>query len=152
MTLPPAPQKNQAHSIPLRLAHIQSSLPTTRLSLLESCGISASSKEATSFAFMGLECLLGRPMIVPATEIQTPVVTGKITPGRNYGGVVRRVAEFHGLVVDGEGKGEVNGANGTGGWGGEWLPAVRDLRVCGNTTRDKEIEDRDSNASGGFAS
>lgn len=111
--------------------YIQECYPNAKLSLLDACGISAASKEAISFGWMGLECLLGRPMIVPSIETQEPTICGKITPGRNYGDLLRKVADFHALR---DAKAErVNGTS--------WLPAVRDLRVKGNQTRDKERED-----------
>lgn len=110
------------------------------MSLLEACGISAASKEATSFAFMGLECILGRPMIVPSIECQDQVICGKITPGRNYGDVLDRVVEFRSLP--GKSNGFVNGNGETkANMPASWLPPVRDLRVHGNTTRDKERRD-----------
>ena len=142
-------------------------MPNTKLALLDDSGISAASKEATSFAFMGLECLLGRPMIVPCVENQDQTVNGKVTPGRNFQQLMRQVVEFWNIkdedeVIEGMGDG-VNGVghgyialkervNGVvvmedkkkeraGPGTREWLPPVRDLRVMGNTTREKELRD-----------
>ncbi|KAJ9494443.1 hypothetical protein LTR99_010792 [Exophiala xenobiotica] len=130
-------------------AYIQECFPNARLSLLDKCGITAASKEATSFAFMGLECLLGRPMIVPSIEPQEPVICGKITPGRNYGELIMKVAAFHEAWNKTASCTRANGMNGTGGTAkkvarkshASWLPAVRDLRVKDNQTRAKEQRD-----------
>jgi len=116
-------------------------MPQTKLSLLDTSGITAASKEATSFAFMGLECLLGRPLIITKIEeSKEPAVMGKITPGRNYLQIIQQVASFHqALKRDGAGastNGTSNGADSN-----SWLPAIRDLRILNNQTREKEKED-----------
>ena len=141
--------------------HIQACMPNTKLALLDDSGISAAAKEATSFAFMGLECLLGRPMIVPCVEhSQEETVNGKLTPGRNFQELLRRVVEFWNAKEGKEGidcmadgvnglHNGVNGVNGVshkekkmaGARAREWLPPVTDLRVMGNRTREKEIHD-----------
>ena len=129
--------------------YIQQCYPDARLSLLDVCGIGAASKEATSFAFMGLECILGRPMIVPSMETQDPTICGKITPGLNYGELIGKIAAFHKLRSKGVKHGVSNGVDETNGVStkrtyamrGSWLPAVRDLRVKNNQTREKEQRD-----------
>ncbi len=98
---------------------------------------------------MGLECLLGRPMIVPSIEPQEPVICGKITPGRNYGELIVKVAAFHEAWSKTANSTKANGINGTNGINkkavgkshASWLPAVRDLRVKDNLTREKEQKD-----------
>lgn len=113
-----------------RLAHIQSCLPSTKLALLDGCGITAASKEATSFSFIGLDCLLGRPLITTKIEkSKEPAVMGKVTPGRNCLQIIHQVAAFH------QGAEGLQGAT-------PFLPPVRDLRVLGNKTREKEMNDQ----------
>lgn len=113
------------------LSHIQECFPDTKISLLDPCGISAASKEATSFAFMGFECLVGRPLIITKIEVPQPTIMGKITPGRNYLKIIDQISAFHKKrIAD-------NGADAY-----SWLPATRDLRVWNNRTRAKELEDQ----------
>lgn len=125
-----------------RLEHIQECFPKSKISLLDACGITAASKEATSFAFMGLECLLGRPLIITKIEVQEPAVMGKITPGRNYMQIIRQVANFHqalkknGLEAPVNESSKKNDASSN-----PWLPPVRDLRIVNNKTREKELKD-----------
>lgn len=99
---------------------------------------------------MGLECLLGRPMIVPSIESQEPIICGKVTPGRNYGELIMKVAAFHEAWNRTANSRKTNGMNGTDGMKKKratektqtsWLPAVRDLRVKDNLTREKEQKD-----------
>lgn len=90
-------------------------------------------------------------MIVPSIEPQEQVICGKITPGRNYGELIMKVAAFHEAWNDClvPNSSMMNGTNGTDGVKKEapgkthasWLPPVRDLRVKGNQTRDKEQKD-----------
>lgn len=92
---------------------IQDSFPDTKLILLDITGIKGNAKEAITFAFQGLEAVLGRPLIVPdRVETKTPVVVGKITPGYNYRELQRNMVSF------------LDGYTGKG-----YLPAVRKLVI-----------------------
>ena len=80
---------------------IQSSFPDMKLILLDETGISGSSKEAVTFAFQGLEAILGRPLIVPdRVESSTPVVVGKVAPGKNYRHLQKLSSQFSLSVGD----------------------------------------------------
>ena len=74
---------------------IQSSFPTMKLVFLDVTGIPGSAKEAITFAFQGLEAILGRPLIVPdRVESKLPVVVGKVTPGKNYRTLQKKAVAF----------------------------------------------------------
>jgi 1,6-anhydro-N-acetylmuramate kinase len=59
-------------------------------------GIPAAAKEAISFALLGMECVLGRPILIPQhVDSRSQVVLGKITPHTdNWHTIVRKVANF----------------------------------------------------------
>lgn len=64
---------------------IQECFPDTKILLLDEAGIDGNAKEAITFAFQGLEAVLGRPLIVPdRVESNQEVVVGKVAPGTNY--------------------------------------------------------------------
>ena len=85
---------------------------------------------------MGLECLLGRPIITTKIEVQQPTVMGNVTPGRSYLKVIEQISRFHQSRVKIEADLTDVCLNNH-----LWLPEVRDLRVLGNQTRLKELED-----------
>ncbi|KAG2733138.1 hypothetical protein G9P44_004128 [Scheffersomyces stipitis] len=75
--------------------YIQSSFPDTKINLLDVTGISGSAKESITFAFQGLEAILGRSLIIPdRVDSRTPVVVGKVTPGKNYRALQKMAVEF----------------------------------------------------------
>lgn len=77
--------------------YMKEQLPGTRITMIDEVGVPAGAKEALSFAQLGMECFLGRPVIVPKrVETDTPAVIGKIQPGRNYHKVRKHVSEFWG--------------------------------------------------------
>ena len=88
-------------------------------------------------------------MIVPSIEPQEPIICGKITPGKNYGELIMKVAAFHEAWNKTANSPRANGMNGTDGIKkkaagkshASWLPAARDLRVKDNLTREKEQKD-----------
>lgn len=93
--------------------YIKQSFPETSLILLDITGIKGNAKEAITFAFQGLEAILGRPLNVPdRVETKTPVVVGKITPGLNYRELQTTLVNF------------VDGYNCKG-----YLPSVRKLVI-----------------------
>jgi len=72
-------------------------LPGTRITMIDEIGVPAGAKEALSFAQLGMECFIGRPVIVPKrVETDTPAIIGKIQPGRNYHTVRKHVSKFWG--------------------------------------------------------
>ena len=75
--------------------YIQEHFPKTRMCLLDESGIPAGAKEAVTFAFQGMDAILGRPLIVPdRVESKEPVIVGKVSPGLNYRALQCRAVEF----------------------------------------------------------
>ncbi len=67
--------------------YIQSQFPDTRLTWLDEVNVPGDAKEAINFAWMGMEAIVGRPMLAPKNvETDEPCVVGKITPGANFRG------------------------------------------------------------------
>ena len=77
--------------------YMKEQLPNTRITMIDEIGVPAGAKEALSFAQLGMECFVGRPVIVPKrVETDTPAIIGKIQPGRNYHKIRKHVADFWG--------------------------------------------------------
>jgi len=77
------------------MEYLRQQMPSVRLRTLEEVGIPGESKEALAFAQLGLECLLGRPSIVPQrVETRAPAIIGQIQPGRNWRKLLRKVSKF----------------------------------------------------------
>lgn len=80
---------------PTLISHLRTSLPHTRILLLDELGLPGSAKEAVSFALLGFEAILGRQIIIPQhVDSREEVVLGKITPGHNWREVIGKVAGF----------------------------------------------------------
>jgi 1,6-anhydro-N-acetylmuramate kinase len=91
---------------------LQQSFPDTRICMLDECGIPADAKEAISFAWFGMEAMLGRACLVPQrVETRVPICIGKITPGKNFRQVMSRGMKWSTQ------------------WGEEDLPPVRELII-----------------------
>ncbi|KAF8250487.1 UPF0075 domain protein [Wilcoxina mikolae CBS 423.85] len=81
-----------------------------RFTMLDEAGVHGGAKEAITFAFQGMEAILGRPLVVPQqVETQTPTIVGKVSPGKNYRELLKKSVAFGGAVE------------------GEYLPAVREM-------------------------
>lgn len=81
-----------------------------RFTMLDEAGVQGGAKEAITFAFQGMEAILGRPLVVPQqVETDTPVIVGKVSPGKNYRELLKMSVAFGGE------------------WEGEYLPAVRKM-------------------------
>ena len=75
--------------------YLQERMPTVQLRRFEEIGIPGGATEAICVGQLGLDCLLGRPGIVPQrVETRAPAVIGQIQPGRNWRGLTEQVAHF----------------------------------------------------------
>lgn len=78
---------------PVLMNYLSRGLPATRVTSSDSYGLASDAKEALTFALLGYETLHGRTTNLPrCTGASTPVIQGKITPGKNYMKLLQQVS------------------------------------------------------------
>ncbi|KFY94711.1 hypothetical protein V500_03105 [Pseudogymnoascus sp. VKM F-4518 (FW-2643)] len=79
--------------------YLRQELPRTKIQFLDAIGVPCGSREAMSFSFKGLECIVGRSLIVPKhVESDKAGIIGHIQPGAGlqWHKLMKHVQDFWG--------------------------------------------------------
>ena len=77
------------------VSFIQANYPSMKIYFMDDAGIPAEAKEAVTFAWQGMEAVLGRPILVPdRVETDKEQILGKTSPGNNFRDLMHRTMRF----------------------------------------------------------
>jgi len=81
------------------IGYLREQFPNTKIQMLDAIGVPCGAREAMAFSFNGLECIVGRSLIVPThVESDRAGIIGHIQPGAGlqYHRLMKHVQDFWG--------------------------------------------------------